>query len=407
MLKKTKVEKTNAEKKLSEAEELKALKKLKRKCWFVRHFVPIQKNKIVFSQFGGKGYGCNPKAICDELLKRKENYDLVWIIGKSQTSEKAKIPNGVRTVSGDDAIYELLTAKVWINNIHFNVLIDRGLVKRKGTIYLNTFHGGITLKNEGRDKASYNENRALGLKEQMYQKDSEFVDYITSGCEMEEHVLKEFFYGHGEILRLGDARTDILINGSREAEAKVRNHYKIPEGTKIAIFAPTFRSDMKLNWYDMNYNAVINTLEEVYGCPWVMLIRLHPRLAGKAKKIVPPESKFINASDYVDMQELEVASDLMISDYSSVLTDFMLTRRPAFMYVPDLENYIKSRGLYFKMEELPFSYAQNSEDLITCIKEFNLETYVKKANQFIKKIGYIDDGKSSERVVDFLLDKMR
>lgn len=381
--------------------------KLRRKCWIVQHFYPIKKNKIVFSQFGGKGYGCNPKAICNEFLRRNEGYDLVWILGKSQDRKKAEIPDGVRTVTGTDSLVELMTAKVWINNIHFQIMIHQGLVKRKGTIYLNTFHGGITLKNEGTDKHSYNADKALSLKEQMYRKDAEYVDYITSGCDMEDHVLEEFFYGHGEIVKLGDARADILIKGSEDAEKKVRERYKIPDGTKIVIYAPTFRADMKLKWYDLNYEEILDTLEEMYGCPWVMLIRLHPRLAGKTKKIVPDSPRFINAAGYMDMQELAVASDMMISDYSSVITDFMLTKKPAFMYVPDLEHYLKSRGMYFEMEELPFPYAVTTEALVEQLKNFDAELYAEKSRQFIKKIGYIDDGKSSERIVDFLIEKMK
>ncbi len=378
-----------------------------RKVSFVySHFFPVKKNKIVFSQFGGRGYGCNPKAICEEFLRRDEDYDLVWVLSEKMTAKKAGVPKGVRTIKGTGVLKELLTAKVWVNNIHFNVLIDKGLKKRKQTIYLNTFHGGITLKNEGKDHHSFNEAKAISLKERMYRKDAEMVDYVTCGCEMERHVLDEFYYGHGEILMLGDARTDILVNPSEQVINKVRRHYKIPDGTKIAIYAPTFRTDMSLKWYDLDFEGLLDALEEKYGCPWVMLVRLHPRLSGKTKKLVPSSDRFINAAGYVDMQELSAASDLMISDYSSVITDFMLTRHPAYMYVPDLDKYLKSRGLYFEMEELPFPYARNMEELYQCIRDFDQEAYTQKVDKFIEKLGYLADGKASERIVDFLIEKM-
>lgn len=375
--------------------------------WFFSHCTKIDKKKVVFSQFGGKGYGCNPKAICDEFLRRNEGYDLVWILGKGVKKKDAGIPKGVRVVRGHDAFYELFTAKVWINNIHFNNYIQKGLYKRKKTIYLNTFHGGITLKNEGTDKKSYNENKELSVKEQMYRKDSEFVDYITSGCEAEDHVLEEFFYGKGEILRMGDARTDVLVRGSEKIYNEVRSHYKIEDGTMLAIYAPTFRADMSLKWYDLDYEKVLDTLEEKYGCPWKMLIRLHPRLADKASKIVPQTDRFINASDYRDMQDLAVASDLMISDYSSVITDFMLTRKPAFMYVPDLDKYLDSRGMYYDMEDLPFLYARTTEEFVNNIVNFDLEHYKNKVDTFLKRIDYLADGNAAKRIVDFLIDKMK
>lgn len=398
------------EKDEKQIQEEKELKKLRRYCWFIKHFVPVKKNKIVFSQFGGNGYGCNPKAIADEFLRRGLDYDLVWLLKKNTDLSKAGLPKGVRGIISEDggknSLYELMTAKAWVNNIHFNVLINKGLEKRKGTIYLNTFHGGITLKKEESDKHNYKVPKTMSLKQQMYHKDAEYVDYITSACDTEDHVLEEFFYGQGEIVHLGDARNDNVINGNPEIEKAVRSEYKIPEGTKIVLYAPTFRSDMKLHWYDLNYEEIIRGLEERYGCPWVMLIRLHPRLASKAKKIVPNSPKFINASKFLDMQDLIVASDMMISDYSSCVTDFMLTRKPAFLYVPDLEQYESQRGLYFSMEELPFPYAKTTEELLKCMEDFDSESYIEKVNAFVRKINYMDDGKSAERVVDFLLEKM-
>ena len=136
--------------------------KLKKpEAWFIGHFVPVKKKKIVFTQFGGSGYGCNPRAICEEFLRRDEGYDLVWMLNRKTKDEDAHVPAGVRISRRNQSIYELMTAKVWINNIHFNDLLRLGVYKRKGTVYLNTFHGGITLKKEGRDKHNYNPDRKL------------------------------------------------------------------------------------------------------------------------------------------------------------------------------------------------------------------------------------------------------
>jgi len=376
------------------------------RCWYYRNFKPIQNNKIVFSQFAGQGYGCNPRAICDEFLKRDAGYDLVWILNKKIKKEDAGIPEGVRIATDKQVSYELETAKVWINNIHFNVLLHEGVKKRKGTIYLNTFHGGITLKNQVTDKKTYNPEIEKMLKERMYHRDAEYVDYITCGCDMEVHVLEEFFYRQGEIVKLGDARTDMLVNGAPEIEKKVRDFYGIDEKTKIAIYAPTFRADKKLDCYNLEFDRILDYLEERDGCPWIMLIRLHPRLASQTDEIVPKSLRYINAAEYTDMQELAVASDLMISDYSSVITDFMLTRKPGFMYVPDLDRYLEKRGMYFEMDELPFPYARTNDEFMENLKNFDEAAYRCKVDAFIKKIGYIDDGQSAKRIVDFLIEKM-
>lgn len=379
------------------------------KCNYIIKKGKINRNKIVFSQFGGKGYGCNPRAVCNEFLKRKKKYDLVWILGKSQNRKTARIPKGVRIVKERDAIYELLTAKVWINNIHFNKLLDDGLIKQKGTIYLNTFHGGITLKSEGTDRQNYKEMEfeKLSQKEKNFHKDSEYVDYITCGGEVEKHVLREFFYGKGEILELGDARTDMLVNGSKEAENLIRKTYHISQDTKIVFYAPTFRNGFVLHWYNLDYIRVVEELEKQRGEKWVMLIRLHPRLISKAKEIIPNHKKIIDCSKFPDMQDIAVASDMMISDYSSAITDFMLTGKPGFLYVPDLEEYQVKRGLYYSMEELPFDFALTTEELIDKIRNFDDERYQRDVKDFLKKIGYQADGNASKRIVDFLIKKMK
>ncbi len=382
--------------------------KLKKpEAWLLGHFVPVNKKKVVFTQFGGNGYGCNPKAICDEFLRRKEGYELVWLLNRKTADEEAHVPDGVRIARGNRSIIDLMTAKVWINNIHFNDLLRIGVYKRKETVYLNTFHGGITLKKEGKDKHSYNPDKKLPEKDRMYLVDAEYVDYITSGCEMEDHVLKEFFFGKGEILRLGDARTDVLVNGSPAIEREVREFYQVPEGTRLAIYAPTFRGDMSLKWYDLDYERVLDKLEESYHCPWRMLIRLHPRIAKKSKKLVPDSPRLIDASGYHDMQDLAVAADLMISDYSSVITDFMLTKKPGFMYVPDLDGYLKNRGMYFEMEDLPFPYARTNDEFLRCIETFDRSLYEQRVEKFMDRIGYLADGEAARRIVDFLIQKMK
>ena len=376
--------------------------------WFFRTFLPIQRKKIVFFQFSGNGYGCHLKAIANEFIKRglDKEFDLVWILKRGTRLTEAGLPPGIRGLinNGTNSLKELSTAKVWVNNIHFNVFIDKGLKKRKGTTYINTFHGGITIKRQVTDKNTYNPNKPISRKTQMYRQDSEFVDYIISACDTEAPVLKEFFYGHGEILKLGDARNDVLINGSDEAVKKVRDTFNIEDDTRIILYAPTFRPRLKLHWYDLDYEKLIERLESMSGSSWVMLIRLHPRLVEVSAQIIPDSPKFIDASSYLDVQELSLASDMLISDYSSVATDYLLTRKPAFLYVPDLDRYVKRRGLYFSMDEMPFPYATTTDMLLKEIERFDQEQYSKRCDEFLQRINYLDDGKSAERIVDFIID---
>ncbi len=390
-----------------EAKREKQNEKMRRYCWRVRHFHFIKKKKIVFSQFGGNGYGCNPKAIADEILRRGLDWDLVWLLKRGTDPAKAGIPAGIRPIVADEesrnSLYELETARVWINNIHFQALIERGLVKRKGTVYINTFHGGISFKSQGNDRPNYAAKmKRMSRKVQNQLKDCEMVDYILSSSDFMTHPLQEFFHGHGEIMRIGDARNDIIIRGSEELRKKVRDFYGLAPETKILLYAPTFRDNGKTDCFDLDYERILSALEEQDGCHWVAFARMHPNLRKKAKKLIPQSDRILDASAYLDMQELVVASDIMVTDYSSSIADFMLSRKPGFMYAKDLDKYVETRGLNFALEDLPFPIARNNDEMVDNILNFSQKDYEEHVQRFIDQTGYIDDGKASERIVDFL-----
>ena len=85
----------------------------------------------------------------------------------------------------------------------------------------------------------------------------------------------------------------------------------------------------------------------------------------------------------------------------------MLTGKPAFMYVPDLEEYMENRGMYYTMEQLPFPYAETTDALIEEIAGFDGAAYAAKSKEFLEFIGYKADGHAAERIVDFLIEKIR
>lgn len=115
---------------------------------------------------------------------------------------------------------------------------------------------------------------------------------------------------------------------------------------------------------------MVRTLEERFGGTWKVLLRhhFHNRKAG-AK--VRGNEFLINATGYVDMQELLVASDIGISDYSSWVCDIVLMKKPVFLYTADLDEYNNERGLYYPLETTPFPIAINNDELTRNILEFD------------------------------------
>jgi CDP-glycerol glycerophosphotransferase len=110
----------------------------------------------------------------------------------------------------------------------------------------------------------------------------------------------------------------------------------------------------------------------------------------------------VDASDYHDMQELMAASEILISDYSSCLFDFMLTRRPAFIFATDLAEYENDRGFYYSPRTTPFPIAESNEELARAISGFDLDRYREAVAEFLAEKGCREDGQASRRVVDLL-----
>lgn len=182
----------------------------------------------------------------------------------------------------------------------------------------------------------------------------------------------------------------------------VKQHFGLSENCKIALYAPTFRKDNTTDIYLSDFENVRNALHERFGGEWVVLIRLHPHLINKINGLKYSEN-VLQATQYDDVQELLCAADVLFTDYSAVMFDYALTRRPCFLYTPDIDDYTRAdRKLYFKIEDLPFSCAQTPEELVDSILSFKEQEYRNDVNGFISGIGSYDDGKSCERVFNIL-----
>lgn len=110
----------------------------------------------------------------------------------------------------------------------------------------------------------------------------------------------------------------------------------------------------------------------------------------------------VDATLYADVQELFVAADAMITDYSSAIFEYVQTRKPGFLFVPDRKHYNGKLGLEYPLEETPFPIAVSNEELERNIFQFDEENYRVKVARFLKEKGSIDDGYAAKRFVDFL-----
>jgi len=112
----------------------------------------------------------------------------------------------------------------------------------------------------------------------------------------------------------------------------------------------------------------------------------------------------LDATRYQDMQELILAVDAMVSDYSSCLFDAALTRIPCFTFATDVDNYKADRGLYYEMEELPFPYATNNDELEQNILSFDEKEYLRRWDAFCVRMGLNETGHAAADIANKIMD---
>jgi CDP-glycerol glycerophosphotransferase len=352
---------------------------------------PIKEDKILLSSFMGRVYGDSPKAITERLALDK-NYDLVWILKKEHNFN---LPNGVRFVQPDSIqmYYELVTSKVWIDS-HLKYQFEK---KRKNQIYIQTYHGCIALKKVDADVVPPVSPGVLNRDKY----NARIVDYYVSNSKKCSNMYKSALLYNGTILEYGCPRNDIFFGDNQYLKDAVLMKYNIPKGAKILLYAPTFRNNHSIKPYSLYYEKIANAFSEKRGGQWYILVKLHPMMMDKDNTIVLPRN-VINVTDYGDAQELLYVSDALVTDYSSLMFDYMLTRRPIFLFSLDFDDYSKERGLYFEYKKLPFPLAFSNEELCSNIITFDDDIYQKSLCCFMNSLKIVDDGQASVRIIELL-----
>lgn len=373
--------------------KLSSSKVIKTAAWLLGRFLPVKKNKIVASSYYGRGYSDSPKAIVQNLIDRNTDADIVWLLKNGE--DKSELPDKVRACDDNSIkkILELSTAAVWIDNCRKGAWF-----KKKNQLYIQTWHG-FALKRIERDVAD-----KLGEHYDEYaMRDSRQCDVIISNSSHMTDIYKKSFWYDGEILQVGSPRNDVLFENHPEITKKVRTFFGVPEDKKILLYAPTFRADKGLSVYNMDYMSVLGAMGERFSGDWVLLLRLHPNIMSQADKIETDGKTIINATAYSDMQELLYTADAVITDYSSLMFDFCLSKKPCFMYAPDIEDYKSDRNFYISFDELPFPVAVDNAEMQTAVKNFDAEKYASDLQNFFVKFGFTEDGSASEKTADIII----
>lgn len=377
--------------------------------FYLLRVFPIKKNKVIVTVFNGSRYDDNQKYIMEELHKLIPDLDIVWV---KDPKYEYELPAWIRPVKWRSWqwLYEYATAKIWTNN---RCELDY-FVKRKGQLYVETWHGGLGIKKVAGDIIG---DYAADRKNiRMFKNPSNMADVFISNSDHLSAIYRRAFKFHGPIWKCGYPKNDMLVQNNPEDGVKARNDLGIPQDHKVLFYAPTWRLrfekeqhvDMKV--YDLDMLRLKQALTERFGGEWTMLIRFHPKLRHYAKGCLEAQPEVMDVTDYPDMQQLLMATDVMVSDYSSCVFDAALRRIPCFTYATDFEAYkYEERGVYYEMEELPFPYAKNNDEMEQNVKAFDMEEYLKKWDAFAVRMGLNETGHAAkdiaQKMADFLNGK--
>lgn len=366
----------------------------------------IKENMIFYASHQGAGMLCSPYAIFTALMKSDEfdNYEHVWQINDSDEREILKEQysgcGNVRFVEKNSAGYfdALTSAKYLICN---NTL-PFYFTKKPGQVYVNTWHG-IPLKTLGYDVPD-GKYTARNMTRNFLQS-----DYIISPCRFTTKMFKESYklegLYSGKMTECGYPRNDLIFSTDRDniIEKLSAHGTFIEEDKQIILYAPTWKGTSfdKADNDVVRYDEFCDYLSEHIDMEkYQILIKPHPMVYKQLSTEDRASGKYV--SQCIDTDELMSITDILVSDYSSIFFDFLLTDRPIIFYIPDVESYKEYRGVYFGLDELPGPYSCDMGDIagwindIESVKQNSAETYNKMKAWSCE----FDDGNASENVVN-------
>lgn len=362
----------------------------------------FNKKTIVFESFGGKQYSDSPKAIYEEMKKKFPNYQFFWVTTKESIDKfkSLQIPYVIRNT--EKWAKTLAQSQYWVMNSRLPNWIE----KPKHTTYVQTWHG-TPLKKLGIDIEEVSMPGTTTVKyKKNFLNSAKKWDYLISPNKYSTEIFKRAFSYENTVLEIGYPRNDSLINGDNPRNINfIKEKLNIPKEKKVILYAPTWRDNQfySKGKYRFDIPFDMNLLSEQLSDDYIIIFRMHYLIAenidfSKYKGFI------YDFSYHEDISELYLISDFLITDYSSVFFDYAILNRPMFFYAYDIELYRDNlRGFYLDYEEsVPGPVIEETDSLIEAIldESENKEKYDLKRLEFREQFCKIEDGKSTERLIN-------
>ena len=373
----------------------------------------VEPNTIIYQAYANKILAGNPFAIFSYLIENPQYAHLkhIWIIKDKSILEYPDVAkyahhDRVRFVidGSPEALKALCTAQYLVNNAAF----PSYYIKKKDQIYINTWHG-TPLKGLGKFDKTANRRPIMSA-----QRNFLCADYLvmpnkyTTDILMEHYDVLEAF--NGNIIEEGYPRIDLVNNTDRDEMIK-RLEEKTGsslEGKKIVLYAPTFRSEMSYAKKHIdNSDEICEYIQHIVdNMPenYVMFFKAHSNLIAYFKDNRKITDLFL--FDDFETNKVLAATDVLITDYSSVFFDYLCTERPIIFFTYDRAKYEGERGFLFPLDEVPGRLCDTEAEVVDSLKQINegKYNYDEKYAKFLEKFAYKDDGGATKRVCDIIFE---
>jgi CDP-glycerol glycerophosphotransferase len=354
---------------------------------------PVDPDLAVFSAYWNRGVACNPAAIAGKLAELAPQIHPVWVV---TAQNAALLPPGTdHVVPGSRRYWEVLArAKYLVSNVNF----PNQVIKRPDAVHLQTHHG-TPLKRMGLDQMQF-PAAARGLDFQALLERIDKWDYSVSANSHTTRMWERAYPSRYVSLDYGYPRNDVFYTAGAGDIRAIRERLGIAPGRRAVLYAPTHR-DYEAGWTP---RLDLADLADRLGEDTVLLVRGHYFYDGAASPLtgLRRTGRILDVSSYDPVEELCLAADALVTDYSSIMFDYANLDRPIVIHADDWETYRTTRGVYFDlMAEAPGPVARTQEELVEILttQAWRDESAAKARAAFRRRFCEYDDGRAAERVV--------
>lgn len=359
---------------------------------------------IVFESFGGRQFSDSPLATYHEYQRQQLPVKLIWSVNREL--EPLAQEKGIAYIRRGTFKWAKTMAKA--HALVINARLPMWFPKNNRQLYAQTWHG-TPLKKLGVDMARVQMPGTDTLKYKAnFTNEVAKWDALISPNRYSSDIFRRAFNFNQEMLEIGYPRNDKLFIDDNPAKiAELKAKLKIPADKKVALYAPTWRDNQfaSVGEYTFELPFDLAQLKAKLGDEYVLVTRMHYLIANQLD-FSGFEDFVINASDYPDISDVYLVSDVLITDYSSVFFDYAILNRPVIFYAYDIDAYGEElRGFYMDYQtDLPGAIIKDTPALITELQTLNANDFVvdERMAQFRDLFVVDSQGESAAKFVDYI-----